>query len=50
MFVGGSCIYRLLKAYIWMDLVLIYVLIRLWENLGMFCVLISDIFTPLAEL
>lgn len=50
MLVGEPCIYRLLKVYIWMDLALIYVLIRSWENLGMFCVLILAIFTPLAEL
>ena len=38
---GGPCIYKLLKACLWVDLALIYVLIRPWENLGMFCVLIS---------
>ena len=41
MLVRGLCIYRLLQAYLWVNLALIYVLVRSWENLGMFCVLIS---------
>ena len=50
MLVWGLCIYRLLKACLWMDLALICVLIHPWENLGMFCVLISATFPCLAEI
>ena len=50
MLVGRTCIYRLLKVCLWMDLALICVLIHPWDNLGIFFVLISATFTPLAKI
>ena len=44
------CIYKLPKSCFWMDLALICVLIHPWDNLGMFCVLISATFLILAEI
>ena len=50
LFVLGRCIHRLLKVCLLMDLALICVLIRPWENLSMFCILILAIFLCLTEI